>query len=254
MRALFSLEDRVALVTGASTGLGLAMAEGLAAAGAHVVMNARNAERLEASRARLVAAGLTASAIAFDTTDRRAATAAIERIRSERGRLDILVNNAAYGVPKTAIETSEAEWTEVIDVALGSCLRLSRQAAPIMAERRWGRIIMISSVNARIVRGTNTAYVAAKAGLEGLTRALAAELAPMGINVNAIAPGYIATKEDTPLRRDPQLRDWIAGRTALKRWGRPEELAGAAVYLASEAASYTTGHVLTVDGGMTVML
>ncbi|MBI1775986.1 MAG: SDR family oxidoreductase [Proteobacteria bacterium] len=254
MLEIFSLKERVALVTGASHGLGAAMAEGLARAGAHVVMNARGAERLQTAVRALKDAGLSVSASPFDTMDAPAARAALERIKAEHGRLDILINNAAYGVPKNTLETSDGEWSEILNVALTSCVRLSRQAVPMMAERRWGRIIMISSINARIVRGTNTAYVAAKAGLEGLTRAMASEFAEFGINVNAIAPGYIATNEGTALRTNPQLRDWIAGRTVLKRWGRAAELAGAAVFLASEAASYTTGHVLTVDGGMSIAI
>ncbi len=226
MLEVFSLEGRVALVTGASRGIGAAIAEGLARAGAHVVMNARNAEPLTAAVERLKAAGLAASALAFDTMDAPAASAAFEQIKAAHRRLDILVNNAAYGVPKNTLETSDAEWAEILNVALTSCVRLSRQAVPMMAEQRWGRIIMISSVNARIVRGTNTAYVAAKAGLEGLTRAMAAEFGQLGINVNAIAPGYIATNEATQLRTNPALRQWIAGRTVLKRWGRADELAG----------------------------
>jgi gluconate 5-dehydrogenase len=142
----------------------------------------------------------------------------------------------------------------VLDVGLDSCFRLSRRAAAGMVKRGWGRIVMISSVNTRISRGTNTAYVTAKTGLEGLTRGLAVELAAKGVTVNCIAPGYMATEINEDFLSDPVRFNWILNRTPMKRWGRGDELAGAAIFLSSEASSFVTGHVLVADGGMSIAI
>jgi gluconate 5-dehydrogenase len=256
MTALFSLDGKVALVTGASRGLGRAMALALAGAGAHVVVNGRNPEGIAATRAAIIAAGGAATAMAFDTTDIAGADTAIDRIEGELGHLDILVNNAGYGNGRTASESTNAEWHEIIEVDLSACFRLARRASAGMIRRRWGRIINISSINAHIAREANANYCAAKAGLEGLTRALAVEWGPKGVTVNAIAPGYMMTPDnmETPLRADPRQRRRFAERTALGRWGQADELDGAVVYLASNAAAYCTGHVLIVDGGMSVKI
>jgi gluconate 5-dehydrogenase len=253
---LFSLEGRVALVTGASRGLGRSMALALAGCGARVVVNGRSAAGIESTRAAIVAAGGEATAMAFDTTDAAGADAAIGRIEGDLGHLDVLVNNAGYGYGKTAAEATDAEWDEIIEVDLNACFRLARRAHVGMARRGWGRVINISSVNAHVAREANASYCAAKAGLEGMTRALAVEWGARGITVNAIAPGYMMTPDnmETPLRADPERRDWFAGRTALKRWGRADELDGAVVYLASDASAYCTGQVLIIDGGMSVKI
>jgi len=256
MTAIFSLDGKVALVTGASRGLGRAMALALAAAGAHVVVNGRNPTGIAATCAAIRAAGGSASASAFDTTDIAAADAAIDRIEAELGHLDILVNNAGYGNGRTASEATNTEWDEIINVDLNACFRLARRASMGMIRRGWGRIVNISSINAHIAREANANYCAAKAGLEGMTRALAVEWGPKGVTVNAIAPGYMMTPDnmETPLRADPQQRERFAERTALKRWGQADELDGAVVYLAGNASAYCTGHVLIVDGGMSVKI
>lgn len=256
MTAIFSLAGKVALVTGASRGLGRAMALALARCGAHVVVNGRNEGGIEATRAAIVAAGGAATAMAFDTTDAAASRAAIDRIEAELGHLDILVNNAGYGNGKTASATTDADWDEIVGVDLNACFRLARHASVGMIRRRWGRIINISSINAHIAREANASYCAAKAGLEGMTRALAVEWGPHGVTVNAIAPGYMMTPDNmgNALRADPEKRDWFANRTALRRWGQAEELDGAVVYLAGNASAYCTGHVLIVDGGMSVKI
>ena len=254
MHSPFSLVGRVALVTGASRGLGFGMAQGLAAAGARVVLSGRHVETLQARCDELAATGAKVGLAAFDVCDRAAADQAIDDIVETHGALDILVNNAAFGVPRDFLETSDADWRTALDVALDSCFRLSRKAAAGMVSRGWGRIIMISSVNAHISRGTNTSYITAKAGLEGLTRGMAVELAARGVTVNGIAPGYMATDINTGFRADPARYEWIRHRTPMKRWGRPDEIAGAAVFLASEASAFMTGQTIVIDGGMTIAI
>lgn len=231
MPSAFSLAGRVALVTGASRGLGFAMAQGLAQAGATVVLNGRDPVTLEARRAEIEALGGKATVAAFDVRDRAAGDAAIDAIEAQFGHLDILINNAAFGVAHELFDISNDDWRVSMDVALDACFRLSRKAAAAMVQRGWGRVVMISSVNARIGRGTNTAYITAKAALEGLTRGMASEVATRGVTVNCIAPGYIATDINTGFRSDPARYEWIRNRTPMKRWGTAQDLAGTAVFL-----------------------
>ncbi len=254
MNTLFSLEGRVALVTGASRGLGFGMALGLARAGATVVLNGRDAATLALRRREIEVAGGKAAIAAFDVCDRAAGDDAIDGIVARFGRLDILINNAAFGVPRDFFDISDDDWRLSLNVALDSCFRLSRKAAAGMVQRGWGRIVMISSVNARISRGTNTAYITAKAGLEGLTRGLAVEVAAKGVTENCIAPGYMATDINTGFRSDPARYEWIRHRTPMKRWGTSDDLAGAAVFLSSDASAFVTGQVLVADGGMTIAI
>ncbi|MSQ75800.1 MAG: SDR family oxidoreductase [Rhodoferax sp.] len=230
------------------------MAQGLAQAGALVVLNGRDVAALALRRADIEAAGGQAETAAFDVCDRLAADAAMDAILARHGRLDILINNAAFGVPRDFFDISDDDWRLSLNVALDSCFRLSRKAAAGMAAQGWGRIIMISSVNARIGRATNTPYITAKAGLEGLARGMATELATRGVTVNCIAPGYMATDINTKFREQPGQYEWIRNRTPMKRWGAPEDLMGAAVFLASEASAFMTGQVMVIDGGMTVAI
>jgi gluconate 5-dehydrogenase len=209
---------------------------------------------LAARQSDIEAAGGQAAIAAFDVCDKQASDAALDDILARFGKLDILINNAAFGVPRDFFEISDDDWRLSMNVALDSCFRLSRKAAAGMAARGWGRIIMISSVNARIGRGTNTPYITAKAGLEGLARGMASELATRGVTVNCIAPGYMATDINTAFRAQPGKYDWICNRTPMKRWGAPEDLMGAAVFLASEASDFMTGQVMVIDGGMTVAI
>ncbi len=249
---LFDLTGQVALVTGASRGLGFAMARALAGAGAHVVMNARGGDALTRAEANLRDLGLSVEAMPFDVGDKQDGPRAIEAIVAKRGRLDILVSNVAATVRKPLVDQQEEEWQRVIDVALTAGWRLARHAVPIMSKAGYGRIVFISSIMALIGRPGVSAYMAAKAALEGFTRGLAVELAPKGINVNAIAPGYFLTDGNAPVRAEnPDFEAWISGRTPMGRWGRPEELATAVLCLTSPASSYLTGCTVLVDGGMT---
>lgn len=250
----FSLHDRVALVTGASRGLGLAMATALGEAGATVVLNSRDQATLDLRAEELRRAGIAAHAAAFDVTDEAAAVDAVAGIAARHGRLDILINNAGSNHVAALADHVTAEFRRVIDLNLTSLFVLAREASKVMAKGGYGRIVNVSSIMGLIGRATIPGYVSSKHAVIGLTRALAIELAPQGITVNAIGPGYFPTEINTRLQKDEAFNAYLAKRTPMGRWGRPEELGPAVVFLASPGASYLTGQIIAIDGGLTASL
>jgi gluconate 5-dehydrogenase len=252
MSDLFSLQGQVALITGASRGLGLAMASAMAEAGARVVLNGRDPATLTVAAEALRARGLAAEIAAFDVSDFAACAREVAAIAARHGRLDAVVLNAGINHRRPLLEWETADFEHVLSVNLTGCFVLAREAARVMIPAGAGRIIFTGSVMGIVARPTVHAYAAAKAGLAGMSKTLAMELAPHGITVNTICPGFFDTEMNTALTQNPQFDAFVKSRCPLGRWARPEELGGAAVFLASRAGSYVNGHMLVVDGGLVV--
>jgi gluconate 5-dehydrogenase len=250
----FRLDGRIALVTGSSTGIGLALARGLGEAGATVVLNARNERRLAETAAQLAGAGLAVHQRAFDVTDTAAVEAAVAAIEAEIGPIGILVNNAGMTRRAPFHELQDADWQAVMRTNVDGAFVVGRAVARRMVPRGHGRIINICSVMSEVGRPGTVAYTASKGALKMLTKGMAVDLAPHGITVNGIGPGYFKTELTAPLAADATFNQWLINRTPARRWGSVEELAPAAVYLASDAAGFVNGHILYIDGGITATL
>ncbi len=254
MQNLFDLTGRTALVTGSSKGIGFALARALGSAGATVVLNARDEVRLAAARAVLQAEGLRVEAVAFDVTDADAVEAGVKHIETSIAPIDILVNNAGMQHRSPFTEFPIDAWRKLMSVNLDSVFFVGRSVAQRMVERRHGKIINVCSVQSELGRPGIAPYAASKGAVKMLTKGMAIDLGKHGIQVNGLGPGYFKTELTDALVKDETFSAWLAGRTPAGRWGEVGELGGAAVFLASEASSFVSGHILYVDGGITASL
>ena len=252
----FSLEGKTALVTGAAYGIGFAIAEGLAAAGARIAFNCRSEEHLKTALEAYAEKGIDARGYLCDVTEEEAVQRLVHTIENDLGPIDILVNNAGIIKRIPMVEMTAKDFRQVVDIDLTAAFITSKAVLPGMMERRYGKIINICSMMSELGRETVSAYAAAKGGLKMLTRNIASEYGGYNIQCNGIGPGYIATPQTAPLR-EPQadgsrhpFDSFIIAKTPAERWGRPEDLMGAAVFLASEASDFVNGHILYIDGGI----
>lgn len=250
----FRLDGRRAFVTGSSAGIGLGLARGLAQAGASLVLNGRDAAKLQAAAAALRAEGFEVHACAFDVTDAKAVKTNVDSIEREIGAIDILINNAGIQRRAPLHEFSHQDWHDVMQTNLDSVFFVGQAVAQHMITRKKGRIINICSVQSELGRPGISPYMASKGALKMLTKGMAIDWGPLGLNVNGIGPGYFKTELNEKLVNDTTFSAWLTNRTPSRRWGEVEELAGAAVFLASDASTFVNGHILYVDGGVTAQL
>lgn len=251
MTKRFSLEGQVAIVTGASRGLGFEMAKAVAESGARVWMTARGKDQLEQSAAKLRAEGHDVAIRAFDLADGPACVAAVNEIAEAEGRLDILVNNAGINAWEPIAQATTATWDRVMATNVRAPYLLCREAARHMVRGGYGRIVNVGSALAVVGRENVTAYTSSKHGLAGMTRAMAAELGARGVTVNMMAPGYFLTEINDTILARPGYEKGVSNRIPLGRWGDPEEAGGVVAFMVSKASGYMNGHVLVVDGGLT---
>ncbi|HYG18625.1 MAG TPA: gluconate 5-dehydrogenase [Ohtaekwangia sp.] len=251
MTNLFNLQGKRALITGATHGLGMAMAVGLGEAGAHLLINGHSLGNMETALGLYAKLGLQATGYLFDVTDADAVARAISQIETESGPIDILVNNAGIIKRIPALDMAVEDFRQVINVDLVAPFIVSTAVARHMVKRKAGKIINICSMMSELGRDTVSAYAAAKGGLKMLTRNLATEWARYNIQVNGIGPGYFATEQTAPIRKDGHpFNDFIISRTPAGRWGDPDDLKGAAIFLASDASNFVNGQIIYVDGGI----
>ena len=251
---LFSLAGKTALITGSSRGLGRAFAEGLAAAGATVILNGTNSERLSQACKEMSDAGMKVDMSLFDVTDEAAIRAAFDRFDTSGMQIDILINNAGIQFRKPMLELDTADWQRVIDTNLTSAFMIGREAAKRMVKRGHGKIVNIGSLTSELARATVAPYTVAKGGIKMLTKAMAAEWGEHGLQANAIGPGYMLTDMNAALTSNPEFDAWVKARTPSRRWGRPHELIRTAIYLCSDASNYVNGQIIYADGGMISVL
>ena len=250
----FNLAGRLALVTGSSAGIGLALAGGLAGAGARVVLNGRDAGKVESAAQLLRESGATVFVAPFDVTDGAAVAAAVARVEAECGPIDILVNNAGMQRRAPLENFEHAHWHELMKTNLDSVFFVGQAVARHMIGRKRGKIINICSVQSELGRPGIAPYTASKGAVKMLTKGMAIDWGPHGLQVNGLGPGYFATELNAALVANPEFSAWLIGRTPSRRWGDVDDLVGAAVFLASDASNFVNGHILYVDGGVTSTL
>jgi gluconate 5-dehydrogenase len=251
MHTLFNLAGKRALITGGTHGLGMAMARGLASAGAELIINGHSTNKMESAIQAYKQDGYQAHPAIFDVTNETEVATAIQQIESNIGPIDILVNNAGIIKRIPALEMSATEFREVVDVDLVGPFIVSKHVAKFMIARKRGKIINICSMMSELGRNTVSAYASAKGGLKMLTKNLATEWAKFNVQVNGIGPGYFATEQTAPIRQQGNpFNEFILQRTPAARWGNPEDLGGTAVFLASQASDFITGQIIYVDGGI----
>jgi gluconate 5-dehydrogenase len=251
---LFDLSARTALVTGSSQGIGLTLARGLGQAGARVVLNGRDTDRLAAAAGELRDEGLRVEVAPFDVTDETAVDEAIARIEDEVAAIDILVNNAGMQLRNPLQDYASADWHRLLDTNVTSAFLVGRAVGRRMLPRGAGKIINVCSVQSELARATIAPYSATKGALRSLTRGMCADWAPHGICVNAIGPGYFATELNAALRADPEFDSWLRQRTPARRWGELTDLVGVTVFLAAPASDFVHGQIIYVDGGLTAVI
>ena len=250
----FRLDGQLALITGSSAGIGLGLARGLAQAGAHLVLNGRQAQKLHEAANTLRSEGFTVNERCFDVTDAAAVKTHIDAIEREVGAITVLINNAGIQRRAPLQDFDHQDWRELMQTNLDSVFYVAQAVAQHMIARKQGRIINICSVQSELGRPGISPYMASKGALKMLTKGMAIDWGPLGLNVNGIGPGYFKTELNEKLVKDDTFSNWLINRTPSRRWGNVEELAGAAVFLASSASSFVNGHILYVDGGVTAQL
>ncbi len=252
--SLFRLDGRRALITGSSQGLGLVLAKGLADAGAAIILNGRNVDKVEKAVAGFKAKGYAVYGSAFDITKSAEVDPAIDRIEKEIGPIDILVNNAGIQRRSPLQDASDEMWNEVIATNLSGVFTVSRKVAQYMIARRKGKIVNTCSLMSELGRVTTGPYTAAKGGVRMLIKAMCVDWAKYNIQINGIGPGYFITEMTKPLADNPEFNSWLMNRTPANRWGNPEELIGALLLLASDAGNFINGQIIYVDGGILAAL
>lgn len=252
--SLFDLSGRTALVTGGAQGIGFAIAEGLAAAGAAIILNGRTAAKLEEPADRLRATGTTVSTAIFDVTDADAVREQVDRIEGDGTPIHILVNNAGIQRRRPLQDFDPQDWRDIMATNVDSLFFVSQAVVRHMIARGRGKIVNIGSVQSELARANIAPYTASKGAVRNLTRGMCADWAQFGIQANAIAPGYFQTALNRTLWEDPAFDAWLCQRTPAGRWGRVDELQGAAVFLSSDASDFVNGQTLYVDGGVTAVI